>query len=155
MWVRRLWDVDSEVLHPPDSMFEPGESAEAAVAREFGPPDAPEGDTRERLWTLADRVFSRALITDLVLIAAGASIGAFNAVAVRRYMLRDRTMPGDNEATAKIIGAAVGVTEVHARLLPEDKLAWIREAQARGRPRPGGAGAAGRQIGRAAWRERV
>ncbi len=38
-------------------------------------------------------------------------------------------LTGDNEQTARIIGESVGIDEVHARLLPEDKLAWIREAQ--------------------------
>jgi Cd2+/Zn2+-exporting ATPase len=41
-------------------------------------------------------------------------------------------LTGDHEKTARLIGDAVGVTDVHARLLPEDKLSWIREAQARG-----------------------
>jgi Cd2+/Zn2+-exporting ATPase len=41
-------------------------------------------------------------------------------------------LTGDNERTAKIIGEAVGVGEIHARMLPEDKLAWIQDARARG-----------------------
>jgi Cd2+/Zn2+-exporting ATPase len=41
-------------------------------------------------------------------------------------------LTGDNETTARLIGTAVGVTDIHARLLPEDKLQWIRDAQARG-----------------------
>jgi Cd2+/Zn2+-exporting ATPase len=41
-------------------------------------------------------------------------------------------LTGDNEQTARIIGQAVGIDEVRALLLPEDKLAWIREAQANG-----------------------
>jgi Zn2+/Cd2+-exporting ATPase len=41
-------------------------------------------------------------------------------------------LTGDNEQTARIIGDAVGVDEAHARLLPEDKLAWIEAAQRNG-----------------------
>jgi Zn2+/Cd2+-exporting ATPase len=41
-------------------------------------------------------------------------------------------LTGDNEQTARVVGEAVGVDEVHARLLPEDKLAWIQDAQSRG-----------------------
>ncbi|HWV24202.1 MAG TPA: HAD-IC family P-type ATPase, partial [Thermomicrobiales bacterium] len=41
-------------------------------------------------------------------------------------------LTGDNEATARRIAETIGTPEVHARLLPDDKLAWIREAQAGG-----------------------
>ena len=41
-------------------------------------------------------------------------------------------LTGDNQRTAEIVARDVGINEVHARLLPEDKLAWIREAQAGG-----------------------
>ncbi len=54
--------------------------------------------------------------------------GKLMEAGVRRIAM----LTGDNDVTANIIGEAVGVTEVHARLLPDDKLAWIREAQANG-----------------------
>jgi Cd2+/Zn2+-exporting ATPase len=41
-------------------------------------------------------------------------------------------LTGDNAETARTIGKAVGVTAIRARLLPDDKLAWIAAAQARG-----------------------
>ncbi len=41
-------------------------------------------------------------------------------------------LTGDNQRTADAIARTVGIREVHARMLPEDKLAWIREQQARG-----------------------
>ena len=41
-------------------------------------------------------------------------------------------LTGDNQRTADAIAASVGITEVHARMLPEDKLAWIRDQQALG-----------------------
>ncbi len=59
---------------------------------------------------------------------AAALPGELRSAGVRRVAM----LTGDNEATARIIGDAVGVTEVHARLLPDDKLAWIHDAQARG-----------------------
>ena len=41
-------------------------------------------------------------------------------------------MTGDNRRTAQSVGRAVGVDEVHAEVLPEDKAAFIREARAKG-----------------------
>ena len=41
-------------------------------------------------------------------------------------------MTGDNRRTAQAVGRAVGVDEVHAEVLPEDKAAFIREARAKG-----------------------
>src|SRR5690606_22674395 len=41
-------------------------------------------------------------------------------------------LTGDDERTARVVGESVGVDEIHARLLPEDKLAWIQDAQSRG-----------------------
>ena len=40
-------------------------------------------------------------------------------------------LTGDNLATAQAIAAQVGISEVRAQLLPEDKLAAIRELQSR------------------------
>jgi len=39
-------------------------------------------------------------------------------------------LTGDNAATARSIAGNIGIGEVHARLLPDDKLEWIRSAQA-------------------------
>lgn len=41
-------------------------------------------------------------------------------------------LTGDNPQTARTIADIVGIDEVQARLLPEDKLEWIRQAQANG-----------------------
>jgi Cd2+/Zn2+-exporting ATPase len=41
-------------------------------------------------------------------------------------------LTGDNPHTARAIAAATGIREVHAGLLPDHKLEWIRQAQAAG-----------------------
>ena len=41
-------------------------------------------------------------------------------------------MTGDNRRTAQAVAAAVGVDEVHAEVLPEDKAAFIRQAREQG-----------------------
>lgn len=49
-------------------------------------------------------------------------------VGVRRTVM----LTGDNKQTAEAIGRAAGIHEVHARQLPDDKLEWVRRAQAGG-----------------------
>lgn len=39
-------------------------------------------------------------------------------------------LTGDAEAAAMAIGQAVGLTEISARMLPEDKMQWVKDAQA-------------------------
>lgn len=39
-------------------------------------------------------------------------------------------LTGDAEAAAMAIGNAVGLTEISARMLPEDKMQWVKDAQA-------------------------
>jgi Cu+-exporting ATPase len=60
--------------------------------------------------------------------------GAADAVsAMRRMGLRVAMMTGDTEAVAREMARAAGIDEVYAGLLPEGKLAKIRELQAQGR----------------------
>jgi Cd2+/Zn2+-exporting ATPase len=47
------------------------------------------------------------------------------SLGVRRLVM----LTGDNDTAARRIGAAVGVTDIHAGLLPEEKLAAIRHLQ--------------------------
>jgi Cd2+/Zn2+-exporting ATPase len=58
---------------------------------------------------------------------------AKDAVAgLKRQNLRLAMLTGDNERAARAIAAEAGIEEVHARLLPEDKLRRVREWQAQG-----------------------
>lgn len=41
-------------------------------------------------------------------------------------------LTGDAEASAQAIGKAVGLTEIHSRMLPEDKLQWVKQRQFEG-----------------------
>jgi Cd2+/Zn2+-exporting ATPase len=54
--------------------------------------------------------------------------GLLKKVGVHRMVM----LTGDNEHSARIIAGTVGIEEVHAGLLPEDKLAWIQRAQSEG-----------------------
>lgn len=43
-------------------------------------------------------------------------------------------LTGDNEKTAKAVAALVGINEVHAQVLPQDKAARVREIERMGLP---------------------
>lgn len=53
--------------------------------------------------------------------------------ALQRARLTPVMLTGDNTQTAQFVGATVGIDEVHARLLPEDKVAYIAAQQKAGR----------------------
>jgi P-type Cu+ transporter len=60
--------------------------------------------------------------------------GAATVIArLRRLGLHVAMLTGDSRAAAEHIARAAGIDEVHAELLPEDKLAAIRDLQAAGR----------------------
>lgn len=63
-----------------------------------------------------------------------ARAGIANVPAELREIGVDRIamLTGDNQRTAQAIANQVGISEVHARMLPEDKLSWIREQQEAG-----------------------
>jgi K+-transporting ATPase ATPase B chain len=91
-----------------------------------------------------DRV-ARAGGTPLGLMAEGALLGVIELKdivkpgirerfeALRRIGIRTVMVTGDNRVTASVIAAEAGVDDVIAQATPEDKLFYIREAQAEGR----------------------
>jgi Cd2+/Zn2+-exporting ATPase len=60
---------------------------------------------------------------------AADAVAALRGAGIRQVVM----LTGDARATAEAIGAQLGVTEVHAALLPEDKLTVVRRLQAEGR----------------------
>jgi P-type E1-E2 ATPase len=52
---------------------------------------------------------------------------------LHRLGLRTVLLTGDNEATARTVGAQIGIDEVIAEVLPHDKAAVIEDLRARGR----------------------
>ncbi len=67
-------------------------------------------------------------IADPLRPTAPAMIRQLNAMGLKRIAM----LTGDDRRTAQAIAAQAGITEVHADLLPEDKLAVIRRLQAEG-----------------------
>jgi Cd2+/Zn2+-exporting ATPase len=65
-------------------------------------------------------------VADTVRRSSLAAVSALKAMGVTPVMLT-----GDNLTTAQAIAAAVGITDVHAKLLPEDKLGVIMALQTR------------------------
>jgi Cd2+/Zn2+-exporting ATPase len=60
---------------------------------------------------------------------AAQAVAALRNSGIRQVVM----LTGDARATAEAIGAQVGVTEVHAALLPEDKLTVVQRLQQEGR----------------------
>ncbi|MCD6679572.1 MAG: cadmium-translocating P-type ATPase [Burkholderiaceae bacterium] len=67
-------------------------------------------------------------VSDLPRSEAAAVVAELGCIGVERVAM----LTGDNPRTAARVAGVVGVNEVHASLLPEDKLRWIEAAQARG-----------------------
>ncbi len=64
-------------------------------------------------------------VTDLPRADAVHLAAQLRAAGVRRLAM----LTGDHARTAEAIAATVGISEIHAGLLPEDKVAWIKAAQ--------------------------
>ena len=67
-------------------------------------------------------------ISDPLREEAPAAIKALHDCGISNVVM----MTGDNRRTAQSVAKAVGVDEVHAEVLPEDKAAFIRNARAQG-----------------------
>jgi heavy metal translocating P-type ATPase len=66
-------------------------------------------------------------VTDPVKPTAAPAIAALQAAGVRIVLLT-----GDNPATAKAVAASLGITEVHAEVMPEDKYRHVQRLQGEG-----------------------
>ena len=91
------------------------------------PPGAP-GDERTHV-CLGDRngVLARFVVGDELRADAAASIDTLKQLGFKLVMAS-----GDSEPAVAAVGRKLGIEERHARLAPGDKLALIREMQARG-----------------------
>lgn len=75
------------------------------------------------------------LVIGLIAIADKIRPETKNAIeALSNVLGRDKIhmLTGDNEASAKLIASQIGVTNVHANLLPEDKQSYVLELQKQG-----------------------
>ena len=68
------------------------------------------------------------VVADTLKPTSAQAVGELEALGLRPVLLT-----GDNEAVARRIAAEVGIDEVHAGVLPQDKVAVIAELQASGR----------------------
>ncbi len=101
-------------------------------ARETGTPVDEEGLARVAssgdtvvLMSVDDAVVGMLTFSDTLRPFARESVAALDG-------LRTMLLSGDSKATAKALGAEVGVTEVYAPLLPEEKVDMIRSLRTRG-----------------------
>jgi len=67
-------------------------------------------------------------VTDTVKPSAAAAVARLRALGLRPALLT-----GDNAATARAVGAAVGIEEIRSEALPADKARVIRELESQGR----------------------
>ena len=104
-----------------DLGLEPGKLTATANARRD------EGET-VMFVVLGDEIAGLVSVTDPVKETTPAAIDALHNLGFRVIMAT-----GDNERTAKAIGARLGIDEIKADVLPEDKARIIRELQEAGR----------------------
>jgi Cd2+/Zn2+-exporting ATPase len=67
-------------------------------------------------------------VADRIRPGAAAAITALRSAGIRRVVM----LTGDGATVARAVGAAAGVDEVRARMLPEDKRATVVELESRG-----------------------
>jgi Cu+-exporting ATPase len=67
-------------------------------------------------------------VADVIRPEVPSAIAELKKLGVRHIVL----LTGDNERTAKAVAAQLGITEVRANLLPQDKIEAVRELQAKG-----------------------
>lgn len=77
---------------------------------------------------IAGRLSAVICIFDPLRAEAPAAVQALHSCGIRSIVM----MTGDNQRTAKAVADAVGVDQVYAEVLPEDKAAFIRAERAKG-----------------------
>lgn len=103
---------------------------EAGVSVETGRAlaDGHEEEARTALWVAVDGDVAGVLaVADTVKEGAGAAIRRLSDEGLRVVLLT-----GDNRRTAEAVARAVGIQEVRAEVLPDEKAAVVRELQADG-----------------------
>jgi P-type Cu+ transporter len=75
-----------------------------------------------------DRVIGALAVADAIRPSAAPAVRRLQALGLRCVLLT-----GDNETTARAVGASIGITEVVAGALPAEKVAIIRRLQQEGR----------------------
>ena len=89
----------------------------------------PEGTTQNTLFYFAidQQIVARFELRDTIRKGAKEAIANIQAMGIKVVMLT-----GDHEASAKRIAQEVGIEEVHAKLLPQEKAAYIQSQQEAG-----------------------
>jgi heavy metal translocating P-type ATPase len=103
----------------------------AALLGENGVSVVEDGDDHGKtvVFVAADgRVVGSIVIADEVRPGAREVVARLKATGVKRVVM----LTGDNATTAKAIGAELGIDEVHAELMPEDKVKFIASLHASG-----------------------
>ncbi|AFY43814.1 heavy metal translocating P-type ATPase [Nostoc sp. PCC 7107] len=85
-----------------------------------------ESEGKTVVWVAQDtKVIGAIAIADMIRPEAAATIRHLSQLGVEQIVM----ITGDNQRTAQTVAQAVGITQVHAQLLPEDKLNLIRSLQ--------------------------
>lgn len=124
MGVRAVWDGEETLVGSPQLMAHLGRVVPSALLREVERL-ANEGRGTALLVWRGERCLGIVTVMDRVRSGAAEKIAALRAAGVKRIVM----LTGDNAQVADAIGRAVGVDEVHAALLPADKLRIVEELQ--------------------------
>jgi Cu+-exporting ATPase len=112
---RRSWLAEEWALIAPQALIEAAEYAEAAG--------------RSPVWVGWDgQIHGVLVVADTVKPTSAEAVRALIALGLRPVLLT-----GDNRRAAAAVAAEVGISEVHAEVLPADKIAVVRELQSQGR----------------------
>jgi len=102
---------------------------ESGVALEAADVAAVEGGGRTPVHVAVDGQFAGVIfIADTLRPGAREALAELKASGVKRIVM----LTGDNASTAQVVAAELGIDEVRAELMPEDKVAAIAELQAQG-----------------------